>query len=199
MRVLGLAGPAGSGKTTIAGILVRDWGFKELSFAKPLKAALAAMGLPEPATQELKEAIIPWLGVSWRHCAQTLGTEWGRKLVNPNLWVLATMQNLNPRCNYVFSDVRFENESKAIREIGGNVVHIKGRAHDMAEGTKTHASEAGIANTIGDYVINNAGGSLDSLRAHNIPDLMRLLRIRPFPDQPSNYNPAFGAGMPEAS
>ncbi len=155
MKIVGFAGKAGSGKTTLARALVDQHGFERVSFAGLLKAALAAMGIPEPATQALKEEIIPELGVSWRHCAQTLGTEWGRRRVNPDIWVKLTIANLKEDGRYVFDDVRFENESMAIRSAGGVIVHLHGRAATLAEGTQGHASEAGIAAGPGDLFFQN--------------------------------------------
>lgn len=177
MNIVGFAGPAGCGKTTLAKLLVEQHGYTRLSFAGPLKAALAAMGLPEPAGLAGKEAIIPWLGVSWRHCAQTLGTEWGRKLVNQNLWVLATMAGLKHGGKYVFDDVRFENESDAIREVGGNLVHIKGRAGDVGSTTKAHASETGIRLDVSDMVFYNEGFGLTELGSIELPKLLRALGV----------------------
>lgn len=159
--ILGLAGPAGCGKDTIARLLIEKYGFRQQSFAGPLKRMLAAVGLPDPIDQDAKEAIIPWLGVSYRHAAQTLGTEWGRHLINPDIWVIMSLNNLDEKQHYIFSDVRFENEATAIRKSGGRVVHIYGRAHKMTGRTKKHASETGIVERAGDCGINNGGTLAD--------------------------------------
>jgi hypothetical protein len=37
--------------------------------------------------RQLKETPLPVIGKSPREIMQTLGTEWGRRLVNPDLWV----------------------------------------------------------------------------------------------------------------
>lgn len=157
IQLVAIAGPAGSGKDTAGRVLIEERGFTKLSFAHGLKAALAAMGFPEPATADEKEKIIPWVGVSWRHLAQTLGTEWGRKLVHADLWVLMAENRIRTEGGkWVITDLRFENEAEMVRRLNGVVCHIDGRAHPMAEGTKGHASEAGVERLPTDVLIDNS-------------------------------------------
>lgn len=161
MKLIAYAGKAGCGKSTCATHLVRDHGYERLSFAAPLYDMLEAGGFGRPRNQEEKEAIIPWLGKSWREAAQTLGTEWGRALIDPNLWVKLALRRMFVTGNYVIEDLRFENEAKAVRDVGGLIVHLKGREHPMTEGTSQHASEAGIAWASGDIMYNNTGTEKD--------------------------------------
>lgn len=155
MEIIGFAGPAGCGKDTAGAVLITQHGYTRVSFAAPLKRALEAMGFPTPETADEKEAVIPWLGKSWRVLAQTLGTEWGRESIHPDLWVTLALRELKPNGKYVFTDVRFENEARLIREFGGRVIHIKGRAHSMSDDTAIHASETGLGIMSGDFVLNN--------------------------------------------
>lgn len=169
MKIIAFAGPAGAGKTTAARYLVENYGFERVSFAAPLKRMLAAIGLPEPATQEAKLAILPDLGVSWRHCAQTLGTEWGRTCVHPDLWVkLLCKQMVEAGGNYVFDDLRFPNEDAALRAMGAAIVHLAGRAAKMGGAEATHESERPLPVQKGDHIINNVGvlGSLFGILDH---------------------------------
>lgn len=151
--IIGIAGKAGSGKDTVADFLVQEHGYVKYSWAAPIKAALAAMGFPEPADRDLKEAIIPELGVSWRHLAQTLGTEWGRKLAHPDLWLILAARHMTERT--VIADVRFENEAAMVRENGGVILHMTGRQADLGAAA-SHASEAGLWVWAKDYVIDNS-------------------------------------------
>jgi hypothetical protein len=162
MRLIGFAGPAGSGKDTCVKHLVEQYGFEHLSFGRPLYKALDAMGFGWPKTQEEKEAIHPLLGCSWRHMAQTLGTEWGRALIHDDIWVIAALSNLKEDGSYVLSDTRFENEARRIRDMGGLVVHLTGRKDPMTEATRGHASEKGLARDMRDFFVTN-GGSLKDL------------------------------------
>ncbi len=80
LRLIGVTGPAGAGKDTVGHYLHTDYGFMAFAFASPLKQGLAAMGMPEPSSRELKEQAVPGFEFPWRQAAQTLGTEWGRGL-----------------------------------------------------------------------------------------------------------------------
>lgn len=150
MKLIGIAGRAGAGKDTIADYLVREHGFTKVSWATPLKDALAAMGFPEPANRDDKEKIIPGFDFSWRRAAQTLGTDWGRAL-DPEIWIKLMEQRLAEAATlhaalgggrYVISDVRFGNEAILVRE-RGQLWHVTGRAADLGDAA-AHASEAGI-------------------------------------------------------
>lgn len=126
--VIGLCGYARSGKDTVADLLVKQHGFVKVRFADALKRGLAEMfGLtPAQLDGDEKEVELPWLGVSPRHLMQTLGTEWGRTLVHPDVWVLATQRHLerlvkNGIKRIVLSDVRFENEAVMTKYLGALV------------------------------------------------------------------------------
>src|SRR6516164_9279263 len=88
--VVGFAGRMHSGKTTAALELIR-YGFVRVRFAGPLKSMLHALGLtPAELDGDLKEQPCALLGgVTPRHAQQTLGTEWGRACITPEVWVNA--------------------------------------------------------------------------------------------------------------
>lgn len=169
MLVVGLCGYAGSGKSTAADHLQHNHCFARHSFAKPLKDMLRALGLTEDHINgKLKEAPCKMLGgKSPRYAMQTLGTEWGRDLIHPDIWVeawLATMPQNAP--GVVADDVRFPNERLAIRRLGGLVVEI---ARPGIEGGD-HASEV-IDFQTDRIVINN--GSIRDLQ-DRLDSVLRL-------------------------
>lgn len=150
MQIIGFTGPAGSGKDTCADYLIKHYGFLKYSFAGPLKAMLEALGLPaaEYESRLAKEAIIPDFGVSYRKMAQTLGTEWGRDIIHPDLWVIAAGKRLQQLSKagcrgVVISDCRFPNEAAYIRT-HGKLVHLRGRQMKLATDGQGHASEEGV-------------------------------------------------------
>ena len=59
---------------------------------------------------------------------QTLGTEWGRKIIGDNIWVnlwstkAEELTSMNQ--GVVADDVRFENEVKIIKDMGGIIVRM---------------------------------------------------------------------------
>lgn len=127
-RRLGLAGLPGAGKSTVAKILVERHGFTRLRFAGRLKAMLHALGLDERHTDgDLKETPCDLLGGKTpREAMQTLGTDWGRQLVAPDLWLRAAIAEARRTPgDIVFDDVRFENEAAIIRKAGGHVLRVE--------------------------------------------------------------------------
>lgn len=165
-RYIGIAGPARSGKDTAAGWLIEQ-GFRQYSFAAPLKAGLKVMlGLDARHTDgDLKELPLESYGASPRRMMQTLGTEWGRELINDRVWLIRAgeiteewLRSPDVR-GVVISDVRFENEAAWLREKGGLLVHLRRAA---AHSVEAHASEAGVAVEAGDPVVHN-DGTIDEL------------------------------------
>jgi len=160
-NLIALTGPAGCGKSTVAGMMVED-GWVRVKFASTLKAMCRAMGMSEDMVEgDQKEVSHPTLGNQTpRYVMQTLGTEWGRKIIHPDLWVRITkaeiQRNLDDGRNVVVDDCRFANEADCIHSLGGVVVGVSGRGGIVGQ----HESEAGLAP---DYVIDN-NGDLEQLR-----------------------------------
>lgn len=161
--LIGITGPAGSGKDTAGEWIVSYFDFERYAIANPLKAALAAMGLPEPSNRDLKESPVPGFNFSWRRAAQTLGTEWGRGL-DEDLWLKLAERHITQRMtagkSVVVTDVRFENEAAMVRRLGGYVLHMTGRKAPL-DGLESHQSEAGVKVARWDVVIDNSGSLTD--------------------------------------
>lgn len=154
-RFIGITGVANSGKDTVARQLY-GYGYHRYGFADPLKAALDALGIHEPQTREEKEAPIPGFGFSYRHAAQTLGTEWARQHLGADFWVKLAAKKTALMPLVAFSDVRFEEEAVWVRSVGGRIIHIVGRSSSISGQGQTHASERGVIfNPATDAVIEN--------------------------------------------
>ena len=153
--LIGLTGPAGSGKSTVARILYKRAGFIGIAFADPVKDMLAVICSPKYLNSD-KSTPIEWIGKSGRDLMQTLGTEWGRKLVNVDLWVKIAESRLDAigdDRDVVVSDVRFENEAAMIRRRGGFILHLTRNGF----GLSGHESESGILFHNSDVKIDNTG------------------------------------------
>lgn len=162
-RVIGITGLKRSGKSTLATIL-GDTHIR-MSFARPLKRMLKAMGLTDDELED-KETVLPRFGKTPRFLLQTLGTEWGRKMVEQNIWLNIAREEatkyLSVGQRVCFDDVRFDNEANLIHQLGGEVWHIK---RGPQENTDGHVSEKGVAAHFIHRVVYNSG-SCEDLAAH---------------------------------
>ncbi len=123
--VIALIGQAGAGKTTVARHLAINHSYTELKFALILKEMLRTLGLSDEEVEgALKEKPCSLLlGQTPRHAMQTLGTEWGRDMLHPDLWAHAWKREVTKHLTFggkiVCDDCRFENETKVVREFEG--------------------------------------------------------------------------------
>lgn len=165
--LIGLAGRARTGKTTAANHLANTYDLVTYALADPLREGLMNIFNLSPCDfdDERKELTIDWLGRSPRELMQSMGTDWGRHQVHPELWLLLAEKNLeflgqtndNAR-GFVISDLRFENEADFVRKRGGMVIHV---LRPDATEVNPHASEAGISIQDNDLVLHNDGAIED--------------------------------------
>lgn len=159
--IIGLSGLAGAGKTTVAKHLVERHGYVRLPFAGPIKAMAEAFGLTFAEVHgEAKETPCEALcGKTPRQFMQWLGTEFGRNLIGPDVWIEAWRRRVFEARNaallegdaaviarsiyglrVVADDCRFDNEAAAIRSMGGAVIRIERPGAGSSSGAG-HASE----------------------------------------------------------
>lgn len=159
--IIGICGPARSGKDTAADYLISKMPeYAKASFADPMKDMLT-VGLKlsnEQLYGDEKEIVDPRYGHTPRFIMQTIGTEWGRKLINSDVWVNAMAERV-ALCT-IIPDVRFENEAKFCRK-RGVLIHIDGKRRDGEKGIMSHESEAGILPVRNDLMVNNHGSLED--------------------------------------
>ena len=159
IRLVGLAGRAGAGKSFAALTLAARVGFQRVRFTDPLKDMLRVLGLGDAEIDgDCKETPSPLLcGRTPRHAMQRLGTEWGRVEIGPTFWVDAWSRRADAALaagrSVVADDVRFPNEIAAIRERGGAVFWID---RDGASAPMRHVSEM-LDPVLCDGVIANNG------------------------------------------
>jgi hypothetical protein len=180
--LIGLTGRARSGKTTAAEHLVGTYLLEHYAFADPLRDGLMAIFNLDPSDFEgdRKEQPLAWLDSSPRQLMQSMGTEWARNTIHPDVWVKLAEQNLDYMTKalgavlgFVVSDVRFENEADLIRRRGGTIVHIS-RAD--AQAVNPHVSEAGVTGNKDDLLMFNNGTVEEFLRS--LDEVFLMIRER---------------------
>lgn len=169
-RIIGLTGLAGAGKSTAAGMLQQQHGFRLVKFADPLKNMLKTLGLTHREIEGDRKGLPCKLlgGRSPRYAMQTLGTDWGRSLISDDLWVnvwrARAKELLLDGHPVVCDDCRFENEASVIKDLGGEIWNIRRPAATRlgaTGGLPGHASESGVASRFAKLQINNDGTETD--------------------------------------
>ena len=177
MKLIGLYSPYPQmGKNTFAGELERlQPDTKTLSFAYAIRETAVTLVAEffeggerevwEWLSDERKDhKLIPTLNVSLRHLLRTAGTEWGRRLIHPDIWVLRAQKALQRQHNrplVIFDDMRFENEYAMLRKEGGVLIRIERRGVKPA---KSHESDARLEAHEFDYHVSN-DGDVEELQA----------------------------------
>ena len=170
--IIGLCGLAGTGKDTVRAML-QDLGYTGFALADPIRSTLRDLLLSNGISdeyidnRELKESTIPELGVSYRHMAQTLGTDWARNCLGEDFWVRLAGAFLYDQIeqggtHFCVSDIRFENEAQWVRSMGGVIWRIE---RNQAAPVRAHISEAAATAIASDTVIDNNGSVGDLHRA----------------------------------
>ena len=180
--LIGLTGPPGAGKDAAALHLVEQHGFHRLAFADEIRWACLVL---DPFIDDFGgrgfrlSEIVEFYGWDYaktevpevRRLLQVLGTELGRELHGPNVWVnkvFDAIGRLDEDQRIVISDVRFQNEADAIRSHGGRIVRLN-RSTPSSDDVMAHRSEVESAGLKPDAVIPNHGslaelhGRLDRL------------------------------------
>lgn len=130
--VIGLTGFAGSGKDTVADILVEEHGYVKLAFADPLREMLLILnphvGSPKPLSKLVEENGWRWVKSRFpeaRRLMQVLGTDVVRNMIDESFWVKSLARRLEGIEKAVISDVRFPDEAELIRERGGTIWKVE--------------------------------------------------------------------------
>lgn len=186
--IIGLHGRMGSGKDTVLErlqVLMPDK-FVRVSFADPLKRSVAVLfGITVEQLEHLKRDDGYGVGLGPRspgviHTSvrdmtirtflQRYGTEAHREIFGDDFWVEVGMREamrILDASDYkhivVFTDVRFENEARAIIKYAGEIWEINGPVNDTGD----HASETPLpAPFIDRYIDNTSRRMVESLDIH---------------------------------
>ncbi len=160
------------GKSAGADYLISQHGFERVSFADPLKAMLMTLGVTRSQLYDQKQKEQPCAklgGKTPRWAMQSLGTEWGRKMIYQDIWVDTAKRKMAEAMSHgarlVIDDLRFDNEAEAVRDLGGVVVSVLRPSlvvqvplwRRVWNRFFQHASERGISEHLIDVHLSNDG------------------------------------------
>lgn len=161
--IIGLSGYAQSGKDTAAELLCLNYGYTRRAFADPMREALLRLNPKIDSITHVQHLVddygwdIAKKNPEVRRLLQHMGTEVGRGMFGENFWLVRTIAGLAPENKVVISDVRFPNEARAIKELGGVVWRILRKS---VEPINPHPSEHAMKDYEFDHTILN-NNSLD--------------------------------------
>jgi len=167
--IIGLSGYAQSGKSTVAKIMVEEFGYEQLAFADGIRRAVFALNpvIPNGKTGgwDRLQDLVTKRGWEYtknnnyevRRLLQVFGTEVGRELFDEDIWVqeLFKVIGQSGAGNYVISDVRFPNEAGAVRAAGGVVWRV---VRPFTNRVNEHISESALDDlSFEKIILNNSG------------------------------------------
>jgi len=144
MKVIGICGFSGSGKDTMANYLIKNCGFKKLSFASVLKDAVSSIfgwdrtmleGLT-PEHRKWRCTVDTWWSKELNinnftpiFALQNIGTEIMRTHLHNEIWVLNIKRQLfnhiETDTKFVITDCRFNNEIKMLQQFNVQLFYIE--------------------------------------------------------------------------
>ena len=131
--LIGLLGATGCGKTTLATLLVEGRGFTRAHMGQPIKDMLGALGLTvEQLTgpPDMRKRPSDLLGgKSPRYAMETLGTDWGRRMISLEIWANAVEARIRTMWGagtlpVVIDDLRFPSDWAVVGRLGGILVRV---------------------------------------------------------------------------
>ncbi len=183
-KVIGIAGRKYNGKDTIGDYLVKNYGYKKIAFADPIKEICKEMfGFNnEQLYGSLKETNDEFWNISPRKLMQFIGTELFRNHtdeimpdVGSNIWIKVLEKKIldNPDSKYVITDIRFENELELVTKFHGLKIKV---VRDNMEIIDNHISEKLIDSLNTEFTIKNNGTKEELFE--KIDDLLNHLNCK---------------------
>lgn len=120
---------------------------------------------------------LPLITMTPRLFLQLLGTECGRQILHPNIWINSLMSEYNSRSNWIITDLRFPDEAKAVKEKGSVLIRVN---RDTEAVLDEHPSETALDDYKDwDFVINNNGSLQDLVKeCRTILTSLKLLKYK---------------------
>ena len=124
--IIGLAGPANSGKTTVSNIILQKFkDFSEDAFALGVKNIVCDLFSVNHEFIEKYKRIqenAPNLNMPMRNILQFVGD--GMKNIKSDVWIQSLLHRIEDKQNVIISDVRYMDEMEALKKIGAVIILI---------------------------------------------------------------------------
>ena len=134
-------GKAGSGKTTLSDFIKKEYRFKDLHFAMPVKdIAYRYFDLTEKNRELLQK-----IGGLMR-------------TINPLVWVNCMKRSIetSPHSMLVIDDCRYINEAKMLKELGFTLIKLEGRQWELPENQAKDTSETELEKIMADRILDTS-------------------------------------------
>lgn len=170
--LIGISGEMRTGKDTVADYIINTYDFKHLKFTKGIN------DIYDKYNYQYKDEVKP------RRALQIIGQE-VRKALGEDVWVEYAMSEYGETQPTVFSDVRLEQEFKAIKSRGGVIIRLMTSPGEQLRRLETlgeltderllkHKTES-IPKGLEDYIVVN-DGTLEELY-EKIDDIIKTLKV----------------------
>ena len=159
--IIGLAGPKGGGKDTIANGLAEIFQLDKRRYAEKLYVMAATFDPvfhPDMLHSDKEDWVLgdPDLGTR-REFIEKLGTEFGREMIHRDIWTKGLISSI-AMLPTVVADVRFESEADAIRNLGGVIIHLR---PDWTDFGRKHVSDFPLTIAPGDLALKTYRGQTE--------------------------------------
>jgi hypothetical protein len=168
--LIGLGGRLRHGKDEVADALVGQYEFQKYGMSDPLNEALLTLNPIVVATTKLDQggesdrvvsekvyyrdlhARVGYVEAKKnpevRRLLQMLGTDVGRKMIDPDIWVKIAREriekSLSEGKNVVITAIRFPNEVSMVEKLGGALVWVHRPGKEFEPSKDAHASETSV-------------------------------------------------------
>lgn len=153
MKIIMLSGKKGSGKSTIADLLL---GYERMSFATPIKNAASAIFTDTPYVAAKKGQVIRELnGITMREVLQNLGQ--GIREFEPGFWAnhMLMRMKLSHGAKFVIDDWRYPNEARILQDAGASICTVRITVNNDEGHTDKHSTEIALDDFDFDLRIEN--------------------------------------------